>query len=166
MPWIVSGTRVLASAEVAASRSARRRGLLGRDAHRGGFVIPGCRSVHTLGMRFPIDVAFVDADGTVLRIARMNRHRIGRPVWKSDLVIEAEAGAFERWGLHVGDVVEIRAESSDGAAPTADDPRTARRPSAAVQDEPTTRSITPPILVRNTHDAEASGDRVDAHAWT
>ena len=23
-------------------------------------------------------------------------------------VIEAEAGAFERWGLHVGDVVELR----------------------------------------------------------
>jgi len=30
------------------------------------------------------------------------------PVWKARSVIEAEAGSFERWGLHVGDRVEIR----------------------------------------------------------
>ena len=26
------------------------------------------------------------------------------------MVIEAEAGAFARWGVHVGDVIEIRHE--------------------------------------------------------
>jgi hypothetical protein len=33
-------------------------------------LIPRCRSVHTFGMRFSIDVAFLDADGRVLRVAR------------------------------------------------------------------------------------------------
>lgn len=33
-------------------------------------LIPRCRSVHTFGMRFPIDVAFLDRDGRVLRLAR------------------------------------------------------------------------------------------------
>ena len=38
----------------------------------------------------------------------MRRHRMGLPVARARTVIEAEAGAFGRWGLHVGDVVEIR----------------------------------------------------------
>jgi uncharacterized protein len=32
-------------------------------------LFPRCRSVHTFGMRFPIDVVFLDADGRVVRIA-------------------------------------------------------------------------------------------------
>lgn len=67
-----------------------------------------CRWVHTIGMRFPIDVAYLDADGTVMKTIRMSRHRLGVPVWRAHLVIEAEAGAFARWGLRVGDVVEVR----------------------------------------------------------
>lgn len=30
-------------------------------------LIPGCRSVHTVGMRFPIDVIFLDHRGEVIR---------------------------------------------------------------------------------------------------
>jgi hypothetical protein len=59
-------------------------------------------------MRFPLDVAFVDAEGTVVKTVRMEKHRVGVPVQKARWVIEAEAGAFERWGLHVGDVIELR----------------------------------------------------------
>jgi uncharacterized membrane protein (UPF0127 family) len=33
-------------------------------------LIPHCRSVHTFGMRFPIDVVFLDETGRVLRVAR------------------------------------------------------------------------------------------------
>jgi hypothetical protein len=38
----------------------------------------------------------------------MRPHRVGAPVWGARIVIEAEAGAFGRWGLHVGDVIELR----------------------------------------------------------
>jgi uncharacterized membrane protein (UPF0127 family) len=106
--WLVSETRVLASAEVADDRSARRRGLLKRDGLEGALVITSCRWVHTIGMRFPLDVAYVDGEGTVVKAVRMARHRIGLPVHKATWVIEAEAGAFARWGLQVGDVVELR----------------------------------------------------------
>jgi len=71
-------------------------------------VLRPCRWVHTIGMRFPLDVAYVDADGIVLRVAHMPRHRMARPVWRAAWIIEAEAGAFERWGLRQGDVVEVR----------------------------------------------------------
>lgn len=76
-------------------------------------VLSPCRWVHTIGMRFPLDVAYVDSDGVVVKAVRMGRHRIGLPVPKASWVIEAEAGAFERWGLSTGDVVELR----DGPAP-------------------------------------------------
>lgn len=106
--WLVSGGHVLASAERADDRRSRRRGLLGRDGIDGAFVLEPCRSIHTIGMRFAIDVAYVDRDGVVLKISHLHRHRLALPVWKAHSVVEAEAGAFERWGLHVGDVIEVR----------------------------------------------------------
>lgn len=109
MPWLVTDdARVLASVEVADARSARRRGLLGRDGLDGAIVLRPCRWVHTIGMRFPIDVAFVSDRGEVVKTMQMHQKRVGVPVWRANVVIEAEAGAFARWGLRVGDVVEIR----------------------------------------------------------
>jgi uncharacterized protein len=108
MPWLVSKGRVLASAELATGRLGKAKGLLGRNAFEGAFVIDHCKSVHTIGMRFAIDVAYVDAEGTVLRVRTMRPHRVDLPERKATMVIEAEAGAFERWGLAVGQTVEIR----------------------------------------------------------
>jgi len=71
-------------------------------------VLSPCRWIHTVGMRFPLDVAYVDAEGIVLRTVRMGRNRMGLPIPRARMVIEAEAGAFARWGLHVGDLVELR----------------------------------------------------------
>ena len=104
----MSEARVLASADVAATSKDRRRGLRGRRSVDGAFVIPRCRWVHTMGMRIPIDVAFVDDDGVVVKIVRMRRWRVGAPVRKATWLIEASTGAFERWGLSIGDVVELR----------------------------------------------------------
>ena len=106
--WLVSDGRVVASAEVAADRRVRRRGLLGRDSFSGALVIRPCSWVHTIGMRFALDVAYLDRDGAVVKTVRMPRHRVGAPVWRARTVIEAEAGAFARWGLRVGDRIEIR----------------------------------------------------------
>jgi hypothetical protein len=115
MAWLVSDARVLASAEVADTRRARRRGLLGRDGLDGALVIEHCRWIHTIGMRFPIDVAYVGSDGIVVKTMHMNRFRIGIPVWRASWVIEAEGGAFGRWGLHVGDEIELRRNDADGS---------------------------------------------------
>ncbi len=109
MAWLVTEEgRVLASAEVASDRRSRRRGLLGRETFEGALVIPRCRWIHTIGMRFPLDVAFLDPDGVVVKTMHVHRHRIGVPVQRASTVIEAAEGAFGRWGLHVGDVIEVR----------------------------------------------------------
>jgi uncharacterized membrane protein (UPF0127 family) len=87
--------------------------LRGRRELDGAFVIPDCRWVHTFGMRVPIDVAFVDEAGVVLKIVRMRRWRLGTPVPKAKWLIEASTGSFERWGLAIGDVVELRPDAEE-----------------------------------------------------
>ncbi len=108
MPWLLRDQQVLAAVEVAESRRDRMRGLLGRDGIDGALVLRPCRSVHTVGMRFPIDVAFCTRDMTVLRTLSLPPNRVTRPSLRGCCVIEAEAGAFERWKLRPGDVLEIR----------------------------------------------------------
>jgi len=108
MAWIVSNARVLASIEVARTSRERAKGLIGRDGFEGAFVIDPCRWIHTIGMRFPIDVAYVNAGGDVIKLSTVGRYRLPMPVFKAKFVIEAMAGAFERWGLHAGDPIEIR----------------------------------------------------------
>ena len=115
MAWLVCDARVLASAEVAETRRERRRGLLGRSSIEGAFVIEPCRWIHTIGMKFAIDVAYLDAHGVVVKTIQMQRFRMGIPVWNARSVIEAEAGAFGRWGLRVGDEIEVRVGDADNA---------------------------------------------------
>ncbi len=92
----------LAPAEVAATRRSRRRGLIGRSGIEGALVLRPCRQVHTFGVRFPIDVASCRSDGRVLHVARLVPRRVGRPALRAAFAVEAEAGAFARWGVRVG----------------------------------------------------------------
>jgi uncharacterized membrane protein (UPF0127 family) len=106
--WLVLDDRVLATLEVAGSRRTRSKGLLGRDGIEGALLLEPARSVHTFGMRFPIDVAHVDAEMRVLRLTTMKPNRLGAVVWRARGVLECEAGAFDHWGVHVGDRLELR----------------------------------------------------------
>lgn len=108
MAWLVRGEEVLAAAEVAATARQRRRGLMGRESLDGVLVIRPCRHVHTIRMRFTIDVAFCDREGLVLSTARLRPNRLSKPVRRASFAIEADAGAFDRWRLRPGDVVEVR----------------------------------------------------------
>jgi uncharacterized membrane protein (UPF0127 family) len=107
--WLLHDGRVLASAQVARTRAERRRGLLGRDADQidGVLVLP-VRSVHTMGMRCSIDVAFCDVDGTVLRTETLAPGVPARWCRGARQVIEAPAGSFARWAVGPGDRLELR----------------------------------------------------------
>jgi uncharacterized membrane protein (UPF0127 family) len=106
--WLLRDGDVLASLEVAGGPIGRGRGLLGRDSLDGALLLKPAMSVHTLFMRFPIDVAYCDADLRVLALVPdMRPWRLGAPRMKARAVLEAEAGMFERWALRVGDTLEI-----------------------------------------------------------
>jgi uncharacterized membrane protein (UPF0127 family) len=107
VPWLLRDGEVLASLEVADRVTARTRGLLGRTSVEGALLLRPAAAVHTLGMRFPIDVAYCDASLVVLETCRMDPWRLGRPRPAARAVLEAEAGAFERWRLLPGDRLEV-----------------------------------------------------------
>jgi uncharacterized protein len=109
MPWLIRDGEVLATLEVAERFGPRARGLIGRDGLDGGLLLRPAKSVHTLLMRFPIDVAFCDRELVVLRVIRMAPYRFSRPVWRAHAILEAEAGSFERWRLAPGDKLDVKA---------------------------------------------------------
>src|SRR5439155_25656242 len=99
MAWLVrEGGDVLASAEVARKVRARTAGLIGRDpgSVAGALVLRPCRQIHTLGMRFPIDVAFCDREGVVLRTVTVAPWRVTRPVWRAGFVSGRARGRSAR----------------------------------------------------------------------
>jgi uncharacterized membrane protein (UPF0127 family) len=57
-------------AEVASSSATRSKGLLGRkglSAGEGLWIVP-CEAVHTFGMRFPIDLVYIDREKRVRKV--------------------------------------------------------------------------------------------------
>lgn len=167
MAWLVSEGRVLASAEVAPDRKARTRGLLGREDLDGALILDPCRWVHTLGMRFAIDVAYVGAEGVVVKTVQMRRRRLGVPVFGARYVIEASAGAFARWGLRVGDPIEIRGDHHESAPDQSTRPDTSaaddtqRHGPAAGGSSDAARARTPDSTERDRRRGDATDPRPD-----
>ena len=56
--------------EVALTALSRFRGLLGRDEYPHVLLLFPCNDIHTFGMRFAIDVAFVSGEGVVIEAYR------------------------------------------------------------------------------------------------
>lgn len=90
----------------------RLRGLLFRrplaaDGTEALLIRP-CNSIHTVGMRYALDVVFLDGAGTVLRVSECVRPwqaRVGRG---AHAVIEFHHGAARRLGISPGDRIEWR----------------------------------------------------------
>jgi uncharacterized protein len=87
----------------------RRTGLLSRDSlEKGeGLWIAPCEAVHTIGMRFPIDVLFLDRKRKVLKIRKdMKQWRMAACL-RAHSVLELPAGIAEATGTSVGDQLEF-----------------------------------------------------------
>jgi uncharacterized protein len=99
------GAIVCDRCRVAASPSSRLRGLLGKRGLEAGegLLLRPASSIHTWFMRFPIDAVFVDADGTVVRIAGDLRPWRAAGRRGARAVLELPAGECERHGLKPGD---------------------------------------------------------------
>jgi uncharacterized protein len=101
-------TLVAAHIGTAATPWRRTIGLLGRgvlDADD-GLAFPRCNRIHTIGMRVPLDVIFLDASGEVLRFvhgAHPNRFQLSCDAATS--VIEIGTAAEAR--VAVGDVLGL-----------------------------------------------------------
>lgn len=106
--WLLRGGDVLASAEVAEAWADRARGLIGHSSYDGALLLRHTRSVHSVGMRFPLDVAFLDRELTLVATSRLRPWGVALPRRGGCHVLVAQAGSFERWRLRTGDQLEIR----------------------------------------------------------
>lgn len=104
-------TRCVVALEVdlATSRAARRRGLLGRDSlgANEGLLLTPCIAVHTAFMRFPIDVIFIDGDGRAVRVVPEVRPWRMTASLRAHAVIELAAGTAAAADIQVGDLLYL-----------------------------------------------------------
>jgi len=99
-----TGGLIASSVEIADTRAKRRRGLLGRDRLEPGaaLVLTPCFMIHTLSMRFPIDVSFLDGNGVVVKVVEgMEPGRIA--IARARAVVELAAGTVAERAVAVGD---------------------------------------------------------------
>ena len=71
------------------------------EAHEGLLIAP-CSSIHTIGMRYPIDVLFLDLEGRVLRVFAEVRAGRMRFAPGARAVLELRSGTAARHGLRPG----------------------------------------------------------------
>lgn len=104
------------AADIADSGATRRRGLLGRDGLRPGEAlwITPCEAVHTWGMKFPIDVVYLNRKKKVRKIRQaMMPWRMSACLFAHS-VLELPAGSITRTQTCVGDQLQFEC-GGDGA---------------------------------------------------
>jgi uncharacterized membrane protein (UPF0127 family) len=103
------GCRLADRADIADTSAKRRTGLLkhsGLDPGEGLWIAP-CEGVHTFGMKFPIDVVFLNRKKQVLKTRpNMVRGRIAVSLLAHS-VLELPAGTLEATGTARGDQLEF-----------------------------------------------------------
>jgi uncharacterized membrane protein (UPF0127 family) len=101
--------------EVAVTRRARRKGLLGRTEFAGSnaLVLAPCAAVHTMFMRFPIDLVFVDGDGRAVRmVPNLAPWRMAVEPF-AHAVVELPAGSLAERPVEVGDRLYLLKDGED-----------------------------------------------------
>lgn len=103
-------TEVASECDLADSFWLRLRGLLGRPPLQGGegMLITPCRAVHMMGMKYPIDVVFLDRAACVVGL-EPNLGPGAKSAWyaKAKHALELPAGSIAASGTEIGDSFTI-----------------------------------------------------------
>lgn len=105
-----TGRELARHVELADSLFSRMKGLLGRQSlpDGTGLWIRPCNSVHTIGMRFPIDVVFLDkSQRVVIFYENLKPFRLTAVNLGTASVVELPAGKIAAVGLKVGDSINL-----------------------------------------------------------
>jgi hypothetical protein len=91
---------------VAGDRRSRALGLARLAALAPGhaLLIDRCRSVHTAGMRFALDLVWLDGSGALVRLDRAVAPRRVRTCLRARSVVETPAGCGERFAAALGEL--------------------------------------------------------------
>lgn len=108
------------SAKAANSFVGRLKGLMGRSAEefRPGdalWIYPS-DGIHTIGMRFPIDAAYLDGSGRIIRIYhKLAPFRFAAYMPRAKSVLELPAGTLKATRSEIGDLLDFRPSNPPGA---------------------------------------------------
>lgn len=106
---LTKGTVLADRADIADTSSKRKTGLLKHtqlDSGEGLWITP-CEAVHTIGMKFPIDVVFLDKKRRVIKIRHaMPRWRMAGSL-RAHSVLELPSGAAVATQTAAGDQLEL-----------------------------------------------------------
>ncbi len=73
-----------------------------------GLLIPRCASVHTLWMRYPLDVVYLDARGSVVKLVpALKPWRLNWGGRAATHTLEMTAGGIAHCGLALGDCLAL-----------------------------------------------------------
>lgn len=105
-----SAGQAFARVEVPETLAARQAGLLKYEnlPEGTGMFFPQASSIHTMGMHFPIDVVFLNAEDRILDLVECLPP--GCPhllLPRSAAVLELPAGTIKRVGLRIGEKLQI-----------------------------------------------------------
>ncbi len=105
-----SNRHLALNVEVADSPLKRMKGLLGRDSLRPGeaLLLRPCNWIHTVGMRFPIDIVFLSKDNTILKAEEnVPPNRFSAFVFRAVSAVELPAGTVSATDSRAGDQIEM-----------------------------------------------------------
>jgi hypothetical protein len=103
-------SQILSSMTEAKSFWPRLKGLLGQSSlgKSSGLWIRRCNSIHTFGMKFPIDCIFLDSELKVRRVVEnVVPGKLVWPVWGSTSVVEVSAGTCRNMNIEIGDTLDV-----------------------------------------------------------
>lgn len=97
-------------AKVAASFKDRLKGLIGKKsiASDEALFFNKCSSVHMFGMRFPIDVIYLNHQLEIIKIENMLSPWSFSSFSKATSLVEVRAGQCQKLGLKVGDRLTLK----------------------------------------------------------
>jgi uncharacterized membrane protein (UPF0127 family) len=105
MRLAATGMIVLPTVRRADTLFEKTRGLLGRSSPKQGegMFFPACRSIHTFGMAYSIDLVFLDRQGTIVSLfTHLKPFRLSL-CRSAASALELAAGEIDRLGLKPGD---------------------------------------------------------------
>lgn len=105
---VTTGENVADHVEVATTPLARMRGLLGRDSlpQGNGLLIRSCKGVHTFGMKFSIDIVFLNRENRVVAVRKNTPpNRLTRIYLSASSVLELPAGTLGSSMISPGDII-------------------------------------------------------------
>jgi hypothetical protein len=115
-----TGSIVADRVSVAATRAARRVGLLKRDTFVSGealWIVPS-RGVHTMWMRFAIDLVALDDRGVVIdRVQSLQPWRIRMPRRGTAGVLELPVGTIALSGIALGHRIQFEGDDARREVP-------------------------------------------------